>query len=420
MAGLAVKKPQQDSCARRKPDGGYCLIPVRQLLAAWWAFREKRIELRDFRVWCAAWEVKAKRCLLDPKRAPRFGLHELHSMIGGVGGEHLRRSLRRLSTASLLAFSERSIEHRDGEPSGAFEDWVSQIQNTRRRLPMPRRTLRLLAAESRPATVATVLGHLLRCVYYRSGGIEPAGLCKASWIAEVFGVDERSVKRARGELATRGWLRTEAVPQTVMNRFGIKVTVSLAWEGGRRRLSPRAARSTTRLSPPRRTGNSVFDRSENQKPGGPGPDGVRTRTRGRSGFIRVTHRDLTSALRLRDLYSASVAAGYVRRCRADELAFFAAASHARRVGTRNPPGLFATMLRKRLWHHIAVQDEKAGLQLLERVPRDSQPIRQQFSVGIDEQLSAEAVRLRILESLAEGESTTPTAREDSQAADDHR
>ncbi len=104
---------------------------------------------------------------------------------------------------------------------------------------MPRRVLRFLAGTSKPSQIAAGLGHTLRCLYYRGGRVRPEGLCKSSWIAEVFEVDERSVKRARAELAAQGILTLGTACQFVLNRHGLPVTFVLTWAGPKRGLSPR-------------------------------------------------------------------------------------------------------------------------------------------------------------------------------------
>ena len=74
-----------------------------------------------------------------------------------------------------------------------------------------------------------MLGHLLRCLYYREQRCHSGGWCKASWIAEVFGIHLRSVKAARKHLVEIGWLRTFHTPQRVGNRWGTYTLISLSW-----------------------------------------------------------------------------------------------------------------------------------------------------------------------------------------------
>ena len=86
----------------KKPYGGFCLLIVQQLCLVWWAYRSRLIQLMDLRVWFAAHEMVARRCQLAPDQVPDYTPTELHGLVGGVGGEHLRASLRRLEAVGLL------------------------------------------------------------------------------------------------------------------------------------------------------------------------------------------------------------------------------------------------------------------------------------------------------------------------------
>lgn len=74
------------------------------------------------------------------------------------------------------------------------------------------------------------------------------------------------------------------------------------------------------------------------------------------GHVRV--KDLRSGEGLRRLFVRATASGLVRRSEAGALAFAAAAVHAQRVATRNPCGLFATVVRRGLWGHASQEDEE--------------------------------------------------------------
>ena len=91
-----------------KPHGGFRFLTVQQLCLLWWAYRTRRIQLMDFRVWFAAQEMVARRCQLAPDQVPDYTPQELHGLVGGVGGEHLRASLRRLEALGLLTWSSTS------------------------------------------------------------------------------------------------------------------------------------------------------------------------------------------------------------------------------------------------------------------------------------------------------------------------
>jgi hypothetical protein len=220
----------------RKPTGGFIFLTVQQLCLLWWAYRTRLIQLRDLRVWFASHEMVARRCQLDPDQVPEYTTRELHGLIGGVGGEHLRASIRRLETLGLLTWSSTKLTF-GTSPSdlqgvhdlSGFHTMHQAIPNHFRRVPVPRQAIRLIAGGCRATVIATMLGHLLRCLYYREQRCVSGGWCKASWIAEVFGMDLRNIKAARKHLVTIGWLGMVAIPQTLCNRWGNYALISLSW-----------------------------------------------------------------------------------------------------------------------------------------------------------------------------------------------
>ncbi len=107
----------------------------------------------------------------------------------------------------------------------------------------------------------------------------------------------------------------------------------------------------------------------------------------------------------RSAWSASLVNG--SEC--DRLRFFAAAEHAKAIGTRNPCGLFATLVRRKLWHYATLDDEDAARRRLQSAsqtasrPRTdsfsrSQPSRESRRPVLHETNRA-AIRAQILESL---------------------
>src|SRR5438874_8973403 len=93
----------------RKPHGGFVLLTVEILCLLWWVYRQRSIQLRDLRVWLACQEMVARRCQLPPDQVPYYTLQELHKLVGGAGGEHLRTSLRRLQAVGLLVWYSTCI-----------------------------------------------------------------------------------------------------------------------------------------------------------------------------------------------------------------------------------------------------------------------------------------------------------------------
>lgn len=395
-----------------KPDGGFCFVHAEAIVSAWWAYRRGVIRLVDLRAWFASFEVVARRCVVREGVRPAFRLDELTELIGGRGGKHTRASVRRLAAVGLLHWMQSEVVHLRyaaellAESERGLEETLCLVPNRSRRVPVPRRVLRFLAACGRPVVIATALGHLLRCVYYRNGGIRPDGLCKASWVARVFEVDERNVKGARSHLCRLGVLERSSAPQRVLNRHGSLVRLNLNWEEARRvgprRSPPLGRRSATGSPPPRETGNSSLRRSENQKPGAPGPDGVRERTAKRPSLRWVVQADLGDASRLASLHREAAAQGLCERGEAAMLRVFAAAAHSRRVGRANPCGLFATIVRNGLWHHASVEDEDRARRMAWTVTRCSPcaPPQGQVKHGDDDGFSLQQIADLIRASLA--------------------
>src|SRR5512135_1039794 len=220
---------------RRKPDGGFFFFTVTQLIMAWTALREGQIGLKELRVYFALAEMKSRRCgskAGDPP--PEFTPLEVRNLIGGAGGE--RAAVHKLVAVGLLrAASTTNLEFATDPTELHFEPETLQatlglIVNPDRRVPVPRRIIRLIAGGARRTLIATILGHLIRCLFYKQGLCHPKGCVKASWIATVFGVSERRVHQQRRHLVELGWLLPQETSQQTLNGHGLWVTINLAWD----------------------------------------------------------------------------------------------------------------------------------------------------------------------------------------------
>ena len=372
-----AKGRQQWRIAVRKPAGGFVLIRAEHLVGAWFAMREGEISLYDFRVWLACHELVARRCQIAKGRKPHYRVGELAGLVKAGREPQFRRAVRRLEAAGLLGWKPTRIRlcpSAEGPGQSPSEDWrrvLALVKNWRRKVPVPRRVLCHLAGCRRKVFVATVLGHLLRCVYYRYPNCVSGGRGKASWIADVFGVDVRNVKAARKELVQRGWLRPLPSPQTSLNRWGLPVIVNLHHDlrtAAAEAESPPPRRLSTAKSPPPYMNRKLSSRNENQKPR---RAGSRWGSKSQEGKNRPDLRniqldDLTDSTRLAALLSQAIANGAVSSSQAARLQWFGAAERAVEVATHNPCGFFAAIFRRGLWHHVSnAQEETARLKLRE-------------------------------------------------------
>jgi hypothetical protein len=380
----AVKAP-------RKPRGGFVLISVMKLGMVWWAFRAKLLRASDLRVYFACHLAVAARCRADSGRESRFTLGEL-SKATGVGEKSVRSSIRRLEASGLLAWSEAAITFASSPDSLPLSDlsgfWAmfEKLPNRKRLVPVPRRILRLVAAGASSNLIATILGHLIRCLYYwPDEGCRSHGSCKSSWIASVFGISLRGAKSARKELLALGFLIRKDSPQWRLNRLGLEVEINLEWDGPRERkarpepkepvtksereVAPPPAQSCTAFAPPESDKELFSEESKNQKPAFSGPSGdcisnKKTETRGGEAspptLRNIVPADLRDTGRLLELHREAVEAKLITGSERERLLFVSAAEHARSIGKENPCGLFIHLVRGKLWHFLTVDDEDRG------------------------------------------------------------
>lgn len=367
--------------AKRKPVGGFRFITVTQLIMAWWAYREGLIGLQDLRAWFACHEALSRRCTLERGRKPNFTFAEIRAITGGGGGEaQTRACIRRLAAAGLLSWSPSKIdlatspEQLRVEELEGFWRLLEAVPNNRRKVPVPRTALQLLAGGARRGVIATVLGHLLRGVFYRSGLCCPNGAVKASWIAETFGVGEATVKHARAHLVALELLQPQETPQWVMNRNGRWFRWNLDWERpAALRIVDNSDAVPLESTPPHPDSDPIptppesdwelSTRAKNQKPGCARPSGVsnsKGEEIGNPSLHHVVREDLDDTGRLLKLFDQATRSQFVDGGHRDQLRFVGAAEHARTIGSVNPPGLFAWLIRNRRWEFITDGDEDAA------------------------------------------------------------
>lgn len=371
------QKPQNLRIERRKPEGGYCVISSHAILSAWLAYRHEIIELLDLRVWFACFELLARRCGAKNRREPRYSHGELQVLVGN-NERGIRASLRRLERAGLVRWTESTVWVARKTSEIVHLDPTHRTLMADRPVPVPRRILRYLAGVQRPVLIATTVGHLLRGMYLRRGICVSGGRCKASWIADVFGVDVRNVKVSRRSLTQSRWLLAVTSSQTAMNRWGQAFVINLEWCLERTPVTPK--------SPPRGAGNEPQSPppGDNKKLliGSGTQEPAKRRASGayaRNGFVRapcfrrVVLDDLQRPMRTAALFADAVRAGRVKNTLCDRMLVFAAAEHAKAYGVKNPCGLFVWLVQQRRWTHINQRDEDRARAALGTVGEDYAP-----------------------------------------------
>lgn len=382
------QEPRPNTNTSCKPLGGFCFITVPQLAMVWWAYSQGLIRLVDLRTWFACWELVSRRCGLERGQKPRYSLSEVQRLTGGAGEDSVAASLKRLSAAGLLSWSEAVVSFSVGPdaipgPLEGYWEFLSQIENHRRRVPVPRRVVRFIAGGAGRVLTATILGHLFRCMYYRNGACAPLGNCRASWVAEIFGVGLPNVKSARAHLVTLGLFETVPMPQWHRNRWGARVAFNLAWSGANAdtgdELDVASARRpvTTESRPPRdefatesrppclNQKLSPSSRIKNQKPASGRPAGVLSSMELKPPRLNALVRaDLDDTARLLELWTHACRNGLAKASESGRLHFVAMAEHARTYATKNPCGMFAWLLRHEQW--VTQADEDAACERLKR------------------------------------------------------
>jgi len=373
--------------AKTRPEGGYCLISVLQISMVWWAYKSGLIRWVDLRTWFACWELVSRRCELKPGEPRRYDVGELEGLVGGVGGVKVpvatrrKESLRRLERAGLISWSSSSIQFPSSPDRMPIEDlsefWAmfQRIVNRKRRVPIPRRIVREIAAGLAPVVVATIFGHLLRCLYFsKQRGWQYEGCCKATFVVEVFGVDERGVRRARKHLEEIGWLSLEESDHWHRQRYGGRAVINGAWSRPVNYESPRptelpgqAVEFPVGLPCPVPE-EKLSSRSKNQKPANRGPTGVFNRKdqKKKPTMVHVELGNLKDTERLLLLFDDATERGLVTSSEHDRLLFIGAAERALMKGTTNPCGFFVRVVRSKLWHHVTQGDEDAAHERLKK------------------------------------------------------
>lgn len=327
--------------------------------------KDRRLSFLAFRAYLGCHLMVASRC--QAKRSVRYTLGELAGRLGGgVGEARLRKAVRELEDLEILSFSESKIAFREEILPEAREMVREMGTSPARPVPLPRRLFRALVRNTRPSELISAIAHLIRCLFKRGRSIHGRGFVKASWVARVFGVAERSVHAARRWLIEQGFLKSITVHQLVMNRHGACFEVDLGAGAPTKDTTGRSE-----FAPPRkkiRSCTSTFLNQKNNKPA----------VGGRAGFLRKSIRkvslkdvhpdDIGRVSSLMELFGQAVCAGVVQGGEAARVNFVAAAVRAKHATSdpRRRVRVFLGIVRRGLFHHITQAEEDRALDALRR------------------------------------------------------
>ena len=376
--------------------GGYKTITITQLGNLFHALKSGEITWLAARTWFAGLEMvaireAAARCRRFQRGARRkatpvrFSRVEL-SELTGLTPRAIAHALGQLRVCGLAEFTTARIVMGNSPVPKALE-FIQELSGGRsvnRPVPVPRSVLRFLASQPTAALGKVMLGYVCRGLSIaRSGGaINSSGSVKATWLVEMLGLSERSVRYAQLELRSLGWIgKDTGSKQWKLNRDGAWFCINLEWapvagqgvafetEVGASHGAPIARptpESCTPVAPPiedrktpseskdQGTASGIFktDAKTNSKTSQPNSATLPPPT-----LREIRREDLQSQERLRALLGQAIAKGWLKNCQADVLNFFGAAVRARNATNGDPVRIFVSLVRRRLWHHITQAQE---------------------------------------------------------------
>ncbi len=403
------KEPKRSNRTQHGPiEGRYRPIRTNQIVMAWWLFSAGHISKRALRAFFALHEMVERRhyTAKDKRGCATYGLPELKALVGGRGSKTadyaLSGDLRRLSELGLVQFATRSITFAQSfdqiaveDNSGLYAMWEQMHPKTRgRAVPVPRRTLRALAAGFTTADTAYILAALIRSVFHQTakGSYTTDGRTKDIWVAETFGLSLKAIRTARKHLAQIGWLEEQPTHQNLRNLYGTHVTVNVDWSpsdasrphatdvvdnpsvgegrssgGSSTHRSPITAENAT----PRNRSALSKERSKNQRSRGRAPDpsgdcidqleekNSDRRSLGEPNIRDIQPEDLADTGRLLELRQQAIALGMAFQGELGEHDFLALANRARTRG-RKPAALFFDLISNHRTAFITIADEEEG------------------------------------------------------------
>ncbi len=238
-AGAFPWPPEDAYWHARKPAGGFALMPVDQLFLPWHAYQHGLIEPLTLRGYLASREMPARRCELAPGTRSHYRARELQELLGpAVRLRQATAVIEALEASGLVAWTEPALRMMtqptdlQGLDPSAYAALRAHVHPLLYRVPVPRRMLRYLAREGSPGLIATTLGVVLQCLRYfrKDKQCRSGGTLSVAWIADCFGIGERTAYRSLATLEALGWLATVPPPPEIRHPDGPWRVVNLAWD----------------------------------------------------------------------------------------------------------------------------------------------------------------------------------------------
>ena len=401
--------------------GRFRHVTPTQLAMAWWSYHEGHLSRLGLRVYFALHEVAERRWVCTATDEPHYQLSELRSLVGSGGGGQdpdklLRAAISSLERLGLASWTPGAIRFAKSPDELAIADLdglyttLRAIPNLRRRIAMPRRLVRALAAGFGRGVTATILGHVLTSLYaHRERGCYRVdGRCKGSWIAETFGVSKRAVKDARARLVELGWLEVLDAPQWQLNKWGAHTRINVAWKlpandatdgragGSGGKSAPPKLRSVPESAPPclKPDALPIRKRKKNQTPAPedrPGPSqtgallSAGKKKQGSSkppSTVDIQPNDLEEFGRTMELYHDACRRGLATDSEHGEFQFLCLIERARARG-HDPCRMLAWLLREQRFDYITQADEDAVLDRIKRRGRWAEPEERSGSLAVE-------------------------------------
>lgn len=393
-------------------EGLYRAIPTMQLSLAWWLYRDAHITRRQLRVFFGLHEMAERRRWTkktDGKgalKAPCYQAKELAGLVGGRGSDAalaaLRSDVTKLAKIGLATVSETSIQFARSPDQinvgdlSAFWTFWDAIPNKKRSVPIPRRTLRALAAGFTKAVTGVVLALMIRSIHWhkREGTIRHDGRTKGSWIAKHFGISRRAVSDARTHLIAINWLKPLYASQVMLNKFGVHDAINVNWSPPQatekpanaetRSATPQARNSSESATPLLNRNLSSTKKTLNNRKleTDTVPDHHMMGSRNKNGGGRrrvvppdkplgppklhaIDPRHLADTEALLELHKQAVEKKLADDCEGGRIDFFAMAERARSRGQK-PAALFMWLLREKKTSFVTIADEDAARRRLRK------------------------------------------------------